>query len=81
MKSAHWTDKTLAEVKADIIARIGLRHPFLGVDPSIVHEVVERLTSLERDLWAEECEASCGVDKSISLALKLLRGKAPCVSP
>lgn len=54
MKSAHWTDKTLAEVKADIVARIGLRHPFLGVDPSIVHEVVERLTSLERDHWAEE---------------------------
>ena len=54
MKSTHWTDKTLAEVKADIVARIGLRHPFLGVDPAIVHEVVERLTSLERDLWAEE---------------------------
>src|SRR3972149_3398141 len=54
MKSAHWTDKTLAEVKADIVARIGRRHPFLDVDPPIVHEVLERLTSLERDHWAEE---------------------------
>ena len=54
MKSVHWTDKTLAEVKADIVARIGRRHPFLDVDPPIVHEVLERLTSLERDHWAEE---------------------------
>jgi len=54
VKSVHWTDKTLAEVKADIVARIGRRHPFLDVDPPIVHEVLERLTSLERDHWAEE---------------------------
>ena len=54
MKSVHWTGKTLEEVKADIVARIGVRHPFLGVDPSTVHEVVDRLTSLERDHWAEE---------------------------
>ncbi|HXK27233.1 MAG TPA: alpha/beta hydrolase [Candidatus Binatia bacterium] len=54
MRSVHRTDKTLEEVKADIVARIGTRHPFLDADPSIVHEVLERLTSLERDQWAEE---------------------------
>ncbi|MBI2360833.1 MAG: alpha/beta hydrolase [Deltaproteobacteria bacterium] len=54
MKSVHWTDKALDEVKADIVARIGKRHPFMDVDPPTVHEVLERLTSLERDLWAEE---------------------------
>ena len=47
-------EKTLDEIKADILHRAGRVNPFERVRREDVEQVVSRLSSLERDLWGKE---------------------------
>ncbi len=47
-------DKTLDEIKADIVHRAGRINPFERVKRADVEQVVQNLTSLDADLWGRE---------------------------
>ena len=47
-------EKTLNEIKADILHRAGRINPFERVRREDVEQVVSRLSSLEPDLWGKE---------------------------
>ncbi len=47
-------DKTLEEIKSDILHRAGRINPFERVKKADVEQVVENLTSLDSDLWGRE---------------------------
>ncbi len=47
-------EKTLEEIKADILHRAGRINPFERVKKEDVEQVVRNLTSLDADLWGRE---------------------------
>ena len=47
-------EKTLEEIKADILHRAGRINPFERVKREDVQQVVTRLSNLEPDLWGKE---------------------------
>lgn len=47
-------EKTLEEIKVDILRRAGRVNPFEGVKKADVEQVVKNLTSLDADLWGRE---------------------------
>ncbi|HTF91707.1 MAG TPA: alpha/beta fold hydrolase [Verrucomicrobiae bacterium] len=47
-------DKTLEEIKSEILHRAGRINPFERVKKADVEQVVENLTSLDSDLWGRE---------------------------
>ena len=47
-------EKSLEEIKADILQRAGRVNPFEGVKKEDVERVLENLTSLDADLWGKE---------------------------
>jgi hypothetical protein len=47
-------EKTLAEIKADILHRAGRINPFERVKKADVEQVVKNITSLDPDLWGKE---------------------------
>jgi hypothetical protein len=47
-------EKTLQEIKADILHRAGRINPFERVKKEYVEQVVRNLTSLDADLWGRE---------------------------
>jgi esterase FrsA len=47
-------EKTLEEIKADILRRAGEINPFERVKKEDVEQVVKNITSLDRDLWGRE---------------------------
>ena len=47
-------EKTLEEIKADILHRAGRINPFERVKKEDVEQVVKNLTSLDADLWGRE---------------------------
>lgn len=47
-------EKTLDEIKADILSRAGRINPFERVDKEDVEQVTKNLTSLDADLWGRE---------------------------
>lgn len=47
-------ERTLDEVKTEVMRRAGKLHPFEGLDPDDAQRVMDALTSLDGDHWAEE---------------------------
>ena len=47
-------EKSLEEIKADILQRAGRINPFERVKKEDVEQVVKNLTSLDGDLWGKE---------------------------
>jgi hypothetical protein len=47
-------EKSLEEIKADILQRAGRVNPFEGVKKEDVEGVLKNLTSLDADLWGKE---------------------------
>ena len=47
-------EKSLEEIKADILQRAGQVNPFEGVKKEDVEGVLKNLTSLDADLWGKE---------------------------
>ena len=47
-------EKTLEEIKADILHRAGRINPFERVKREDVEQVLKNLTSLDPDLWGRE---------------------------
>ena len=47
-------DKTLEEIKSDILHRAGRINPFERVKKQDVEQMVKNLTSLDNDLWGRE---------------------------
>jgi pimeloyl-ACP methyl ester carboxylesterase len=52
--------KSLDQIKADILQRAGRINPFESVRKDDVEQVVERLTSLDADLWGREWATVAG---------------------
>ena len=53
-------EKSLDQIKADILQRAGRINPFEGVRKDDVERVVKNLTSLDGDLWGREWAAVAG---------------------
>jgi esterase FrsA len=47
-------ERTLDEVKAEVMRRAGAFHPFEGLNPADAQRVMDALTSLDGDHWAEQ---------------------------
>ena len=50
-------EKTLEEIKADILHRAGRINPFERVKREDVEQLVSYLSSLDPDLWGKEWES------------------------
>jgi pimeloyl-ACP methyl ester carboxylesterase len=48
----YWADKSLDQLKAEILARTGKRSPFVHAERSDVERALARLRSVEHDDWA-----------------------------
>ena len=53
-KESPVAEKTLEEIKADILQRAGRINPFERVKPADVEQAVQNLTSLDSELWGRE---------------------------
>ena len=51
-------EKTLEEIKADILHRAGRINPFERVKRADVEQVIKNLTSLDPDLWGREISST-----------------------
>src|SRR5688572_1427024 len=47
-------EKTLDEIKQEVLRRVGHIGPFVGVQRADVEGIVKSLTSLDKDHWAEQ---------------------------
>ncbi len=54
MTATRAAERTLDEVKAEVMRRAGKLHPFEGLKVDDAKRVCDALTSLDRDHWAEE---------------------------
>lgn len=68
-------EKSLDEVKADILHRAGRINPFERVKKEDVEDVVKNLTSLDGDLWGREW-AKVGVKYEAIAAEQEKQGKS-----